>query len=77
MDYRKWLSDNDVDDPMYFGEDPTSLTLTAEALERPWDSAVKIVAALDSARNMQDDLPSVQKLMNHLETTEYDTTSHS
>ena len=48
--YRQWLIDNDRDDPEFFGQDPRSLSLDADARERPWESAARFMTSLDSAR---------------------------
>jgi len=71
--YRQWLSDNDRDDPVFFGEDPTSLSLDADARERPWESAARFMASLDSARTEPLCDPDFLKtLIAHLEASEAD-----
>lgn len=71
--YRQWLSDNDRDDREFFGEDPTSLSLDADARERPWESAARFMASLDSARTEPQCEPEVLKiLIPHIEKSEAD-----
>ena len=71
--YRQWLSENDRDDPEFFGEDPWSMSLKAEARERPWDSATRIMDALDDARtDPQCDPEFLQTLIAHLEASDND-----
>lgn len=48
--YRQWLSNNNSEDPEFFGEDPRSLSLDADTHERPWESANRFMVSLDHAR---------------------------
>ncbi|WP_047995026.1 DUF6538 domain-containing protein [Puniceibacterium sp. IMCC21224] len=71
--YRQWLSDNNCDDPESFGEDPKSLSLTAEARERPWESAARLMAGLESERaENQCDPAFLETLIAHVEASDTD-----